>query len=77
MPPKKKVTRREVAKKTARKREGKLTKSSPSEHPLKCRLLQTFKMNHERLEELATTYELSLSGIGLIKARPENRQTHL
>ena len=67
-----KTTKKGASKKQPRKREGTLKKSSPPKQELKRGLIQPFEVCGERLEELATTYELSVSGIGLIKARPDD-----
>lgn len=67
-----KTTKKGTSKKKPGKREGTLKKSSPPKQKLKRGLIQPFEVFGERLAELATTYELSVSGIGLIKARPDD-----
>jgi hypothetical protein len=69
-----KSTKKGTSKKKTRKREDSLKKSSPTKQRLKRGLIQSFEVCGERLKELAITYELSLSGFGLIKARPDDLQ---
>ena len=61
---------KEISKKKRSKGKTSPKKSSAKDR-LKDGLIQAFQVCGERLRELSTTYELSVSGIGLIKTRPD------
>lgn len=72
----KKTTRKIKAthKRTSKKKTSKTKtsrKRSSTKKRLKSGLMQPFEVCGQRLDELTKTYELSVSGIGLIKTRPD------
>lgn len=72
----KKTTRKIKAtqKRTSKKKTSKTKtsrKRSSTKKRLKYGLMQPFEVCGQRLDELSKTYELSVSGIGLIKTRPD------
>jgi len=72
----KKTTRKtkSTQKRTSKKKTSKTKtsrKRSSTKKGLKYGLMQPFEVCGQRLDELSKTYELSVSGIGLIKTRPD------